>query len=204
MLARIAATCYRRRRIVVIVWVLLLVGVNVAANVAGGDLLKSFSLPKSESDRAFGLLREGFARGGDTGQLVYSAAAGRVDAPQVAAVVDPVVAKIRNLPHVVEVDTPSDPGGGRFVSPDGTVAYAEIIFDLRSNDVPPALAADILTDPEPTSGQTTANRSAVNIAWLEGAPFVAKHLIEVPTKAFDDFAGAGLESARNRRVLGLA
>jgi ATP phosphoribosyltransferase len=37
----------------------------------------------------------------------------------------------------------------------------------------------------------------------EGAPFIAKHLIDVPTKAFDDFAGAGSDTARNRRVLGL-
>ncbi len=38
----------------------------------------------------------------------------------------------------------------------------------------------------------------------EGAPFIAKHLIEVPTKAFDDFAGSGSDTERNRRVLGIA
>lgn len=37
----------------------------------------------------------------------------------------------------------------------------------------------------------------------EGAPFIASHLIEVPKKAFDDFAGAASDSARNRRILGL-
>ncbi|HXJ38648.1 MAG TPA: sugar phosphate isomerase/epimerase family protein [Bryobacteraceae bacterium] len=37
----------------------------------------------------------------------------------------------------------------------------------------------------------------------EGAPFIAKNLIDVPTKAFDDFAGAGSDTARNRRVLGI-
>jgi len=38
---------------------------------------------------------------------------------------------------------------------------------------------------------------------MEGAPFIDSHLIDVPTKAFDDFAGAGSDRARNRRVLGL-
>jgi sugar phosphate isomerase/epimerase len=38
----------------------------------------------------------------------------------------------------------------------------------------------------------------------EGAPFVASHLIEVPKKAFDDFAGAGSDTATNRRILGIA
>lgn len=37
----------------------------------------------------------------------------------------------------------------------------------------------------------------------EGAPFIASHLIEVPKRAFDDFAGAASDTARNRRILGL-
>lgn len=37
----------------------------------------------------------------------------------------------------------------------------------------------------------------------EGAPFIASHLIDVPTKAFDDFAGAASDAKRNRRILGL-
>jgi len=38
----------------------------------------------------------------------------------------------------------------------------------------------------------------------EGAPFIAQHLIDVPKKAFDDFAGAATDEARNRRLLGLS
>ena len=37
----------------------------------------------------------------------------------------------------------------------------------------------------------------------EGATFVQEHIIQPPSKAFDDFAGADSDSARNRRVLGL-
>jgi sugar phosphate isomerase/epimerase len=37
----------------------------------------------------------------------------------------------------------------------------------------------------------------------EGAPFIASHLIDVPKKAFDDFAGAASDVERNRRVLGI-
>lgn len=37
----------------------------------------------------------------------------------------------------------------------------------------------------------------------EGAPFIRRHLIDVPDRAFDDFAGAGSDAARNRRILGL-
>ena len=37
----------------------------------------------------------------------------------------------------------------------------------------------------------------------EGAPFIAKHLITPPSRAFDDFAGGTVDKAAVRRVLGL-
>lgn len=37
----------------------------------------------------------------------------------------------------------------------------------------------------------------------EGAPFIARHLIEATDIAFDDFVGADADSNRNRRLLGL-
>lgn len=37
----------------------------------------------------------------------------------------------------------------------------------------------------------------------EGAPFIARHIIRVGDKAFDDFAGAAVDPAKVRRLLGL-
>lgn len=37
----------------------------------------------------------------------------------------------------------------------------------------------------------------------EGAPFIAEHMIRKTDKAFDDFADSGIDTAMNRRVLGL-
>ena len=38
----------------------------------------------------------------------------------------------------------------------------------------------------------------------EGAPFIARHIIEVASRAFDDFAASGADEAANRTMLGLA
>jgi hypothetical protein len=38
----------------------------------------------------------------------------------------------------------------------------------------------------------------------EGAPFIAKHIIETTDVAFDDFAGGETDTARNRDILGLS
>jgi sugar phosphate isomerase/epimerase len=38
----------------------------------------------------------------------------------------------------------------------------------------------------------------------EGAPFIARHLIDATTVAFDDFAGGKSDAATNRKILGLS
>ncbi len=38
----------------------------------------------------------------------------------------------------------------------------------------------------------------------EGAPFIAAHIIDVASRAFDDFAASGTDDAANRHMLGLA
>jgi sugar phosphate isomerase/epimerase len=38
----------------------------------------------------------------------------------------------------------------------------------------------------------------------EGAPFIARHIIQAATTTFDDFASSGADQAANRRMLGLA
>jgi sugar phosphate isomerase/epimerase len=37
----------------------------------------------------------------------------------------------------------------------------------------------------------------------EGAPFIARHIIQTVTRAFDDFAGSGADQDTNRKVLGI-
>jgi sugar phosphate isomerase/epimerase len=37
----------------------------------------------------------------------------------------------------------------------------------------------------------------------EGAPFIARHIIQAAGRAFDDFAGSGADQAANRRMLGV-
>ncbi len=37
----------------------------------------------------------------------------------------------------------------------------------------------------------------------EGAVFISNMLIDVPSRAFDDFAGGASDEATNRRILGI-
>jgi putative drug exporter of the RND superfamily len=146
MLRRLAAWCYRRRRRVVVAWVIALIVISVLGQTVGGDLLKTFSLPGTESDRAFSVLKKEFSRKGDTGNLVFRVRGpGDVNSADVRSEIEPVFAKLRNEPHVVSVTSPYEPAGSRFVSGNGKIAYAEILFDVQANDVPLDLASDMRT-----------------------------------------------------------
>ena len=146
LLRRLSAWCYRRRRRVVAAWLVALVGISVLGQTAGGTLLKTFSLPGTESQRSFDVLGREFGRKGDTGDLVFKVRnGGDVRASAVRAEIEPLFATLRRQPHVVSVTSPYDPAGSRFISQDGRIAYAEILFDVQPNDVPLTLASHMRT-----------------------------------------------------------
>src|SRR6476619_6199376 len=115
MLARLAAFCYRRRWRVLVGWIVVLVGVSVLSQTVGGDLLKTFSLPGTESQRAFDVLKKDFARKGDTGDLVIRVkGAADIRSPEVRRQIEAVVGQLNKKQfHVVSITTPYDPGGER-------------------------------------------------------------------------------------------
>jgi putative drug exporter of the RND superfamily len=146
VLRRLAAWCYRRRRRVVVGWVIALVVISVLGQTVGGDLLKTFSLPGTESDRAFSVLKREFSRKGDTGDLVFRVKGpGDVNSPGVRNEIEPVFEKLRKEPHVVTVTSPYEAAGNRFIAQGGKIAYAEILFDVQANDVPLDLASNMRT-----------------------------------------------------------
>src|SRR5262245_811198 len=145
LLPGLAKWCYRHRRIVLIAWIALLIGVNVLAKTVGGDLVKSLSLPGTESQRTFDIMKNEFAQPGDTGYLVFkSTAPGGVRSQEARDVIEKQVApELRKQKHVASVVTPFEPRGAAFVSDKGNIAYGEIQFDVQSNDVPMNVAKDM-------------------------------------------------------------
>src|SRR6478735_6095734 len=148
VLQRFAGWCYDRRRLVLLLWVIAFVGFGIAGQAAGGALQKTFDLPGSDAAKAFHILGQDFDRPGDTGQLVWKVKSGASPtSPEVLAVVQPVLDQLAEQPHVAAVATPFDgnPADQRFVSTTQPIAYAEIQFDQRANDVDQAEAARMRT-----------------------------------------------------------
>jgi len=60
MLVRLADWCYRRRRLVVLLWVCALVGAFALAGAFGGEFKQNYLQPGSESKAASDTLTERF------------------------------------------------------------------------------------------------------------------------------------------------
>ena len=137
MLQRLARFCYRRRRYVLIGWLVALVLVGFLSKTAGGKDTTKFSLPGTESQQAIDLLKAKFpARSGDTADIVFAAPGpSGIDGVR-ARITAAVAAAARANPHISGVVGPFDPQGGRQVSADRHIAFAEIRLDISSNDLP--------------------------------------------------------------------
>src|ERR1700744_1063955 len=102
MLRSLARWCYRRRRMVLALWLLVLIGCMFASKAIGGSYSESLRLPGTESQKAADLLDADFrSKSGDSGQLVV--AADDVTSAAVRGRVGALVAQIANVPGVADV-----------------------------------------------------------------------------------------------------
>ncbi len=125
---RLADFCYRRRRLVLIGWIVALVVVFALGGALPAQHRASYETPGAESTAAYDLLKARFpARQGDSIKLVF---AGDIDSSAVEQRVESIIARAEKQPHVASVDSPYTSDGSSQVSENRRVAYAEVHFDL--------------------------------------------------------------------------
>src|SRR5436305_793814 len=117
------------RRIVVVAWIVLAVGVLALSQAVGKRNANNFSLPNTDSQRAVDLLKSRFpAQAGDADQIVFRTPKGKLNSASTRAVISPLLVRIARLPHVVGVVSPYD-AGANAVSKAGTIGFATVKFD---------------------------------------------------------------------------
>ncbi|MFE1905710.1 MMPL family transporter [Streptomyces gardneri] len=129
-LSRLGRFAFRRRGLVVLLWLLTLVGAGVAASTAAAPPADTFSMPGTESQKAFDLLQEKFpdARADGAAARVVIRAPGteKITSPTRKAQVEQLVKDLSAAPQVARV---ADPFEARAVSADGTTAYAYVTYE---------------------------------------------------------------------------
>src|SRR6266446_6096319 len=109
------------RRLVVVSWIVLAVGVLAASQAVGKRNANNFSLPNTDSQRAVDLLQSRFpAQAGDADQIVFRTRTGTLTDARVRAAIAPMLVRIARLPHVAGVVSPYT-AGAKAVSKTGTI-----------------------------------------------------------------------------------
>ncbi|QOV47719.1 MMPL family transporter [Streptomyces chromofuscus] len=141
-----ARWCYRHRLVVLVLWVGALFGLGFTATTAGTDYANVFSLPNTDSKRAYDLMEKAFPESaGDTDTVVWKVDEGTVRDEGVRSRIEPALAEIGRMDGVGEVTGPyAGERGAAQISRDGRIAYAQITFTEQANAVPMELVEDVV------------------------------------------------------------
>jgi putative drug exporter of the RND superfamily len=133
VLRNIARFCYRQRWATLGIWILILIGAFAISSVFGGETRTEFSLPGSETQEAVDVLEAaGFGtRAGIQAQIVFEAENGVMD-PAVREPMERLFERIEAEVRDVSIVSPYPSEGARQITPDGTIAYAELNFAERN------------------------------------------------------------------------
>ncbi|MGW2563218.1 MMPL family transporter [Streptomyces sp. NPDC001514] len=135
-LSKLGRFAFRRRGLVVLLWLLALVGAGFAASTAAAPPADTFSMPGTESQKAFDLLQEKFpdARADGAAARVVIRAPGteKITSPARKEQVEQFVADLAKAPQVERV---ADPFKANAVSGDRTTAYAYVTYEAKATEL---------------------------------------------------------------------
>ncbi len=113
--------------------ILVLVALVVASRSLRGSFSDAFSIPNSEAQQAFDVLKARFPQSaGDSATVVVQAPAG-VNDPATKTHVETLISELKALPEVVSVASPYDQANS--ISPDGTIARINVQYDKKAHDI---------------------------------------------------------------------
>src|ERR687897_3595193 len=140
---KLAAWCHDRRRTVIGLWVAAFIVFAGLWGTAAGEFVNNFSLPGTESQRAYDLLKDKFpAQSGDTATVVFAVDQGSV--LEKRAEIEAVRKEIAKSPEVLAVADPLAKGAP--VSEDGRITFAQIQLRKGGGDADPAAIKTMAED----------------------------------------------------------
>ena len=144
LLHRLGRSAFRRRRLVLALWLAVVAAVIACMAAFGGTakLDQTFTIPGSQSQQALDRLKVDFpAASGTSAQIVFTAPpGGKVTAPAEQSSIAAVLAAAKGAPQVDQIVPPAQSGA---VSPDGSTAIAQVDY-LASGANLPTSALDAL------------------------------------------------------------
>lgn len=135
-LYRLGRLTFRRRRLVLMLWIAVLAAVGIGAMSSTGKTTEGLNLPGTQSQKAIDLLQKEFPQAsadGATARVVFEARGGqKLTSDAAKTEIDSLVAKLEKSPQVSSV---SDPFTSGQISESGTIAYTQVTYKVAQSDV---------------------------------------------------------------------
>ena len=137
----LAGWCVRHRRIVVLLWLIVLVASLGIGTSVGSAFTNNFNFPHTQSFDAINLLKSvAPGHSGDTEQVVFGTSGDtRLTDPGVGLRINRMVDAINQLPHVTQVTSPFDEAGTlvetQNVNADRSVGFLQVYFNKTPNNL---------------------------------------------------------------------
>jgi RND superfamily putative drug exporter len=125
----------RRRRAVIALWVVLLVGSLGMATGLKNHFVNNLTLPHTDAQRATDLLNHNFpSQAGDSDHIVFHTTRGTLEDVATRARITKALRAVARSPHVTGVVSPfRDPHA---ISRSDTIGFATVEFDERGDALP--------------------------------------------------------------------
>ena len=134
-LYRLARFAFRRRRLVLAVWLAAAIAAIAVATASGGKTNDNFTIPGTEAQHASDVLSAklpAFSGGQSTIVFATTNGTGKVTDADTKAAIETALTNLRAVPQVASV---VDPFQGRLVSQSGTVALGQVQWSAKAAEV---------------------------------------------------------------------
>ena len=133
-LYRLAHFAFRRRRLVLAVWLLAAIAAISVAQLSGGKTNDTFTIPGTEAQNAASVLTTQLPAfsGGQSTIVFATAGSTKVTDPAAKAAIVTALGKLKSVPQVVSVVSPFQ---SRLVSPSGQVALGQVQWSAPATSV---------------------------------------------------------------------
>src|SRR5258708_769681 len=134
-LYRLARFAFRRRRLVLAVWLAAAMAAIAIAQASGGKTNDVFTIPGTEAQNAANVLSArlpAFSGGQSTIVFATTADRAKVTDPAARSAIEPAMAKLRTVPRVAAV---ADPFQSHLISQNGKVALGQVQWSAKAANV---------------------------------------------------------------------
>ncbi|MBR8639660.1 MMPL family transporter [Streptomyces tuirus] len=127
---------FRRRRLVVMLWIVVMAVVGIGSASVSGKTSDQFTIPGTQSQKALDLLDNEFPQAsasGATARVVFEALDGqKLTSGADKTEIESLIADLKQAPQVANV---SDPYTSRLISQDGTITCAQVTYKVAQADL---------------------------------------------------------------------